>query len=650
MKATITDVAEKSGVSVATVSHYLNKSRYVSPELQEKVEWAIQELHYEPSRITKNRAFLGITVGIIIPDGRNCFYSDLTKKISDLLYIEKGYIVEILESHGDVEEEEKLLKYLEADNKVIGIFLVEVPSKEKRALKLDTLKKPVVMIGNYLKSKKWDIVFWDYEEIYYHAATHFLKKGHDQIGICADSSSDAYKDYCRGYERAYREMRMKMPFAECAFDMEHISRYTGVLCENQEMLLRILKSAKEQQIKCPEDLSIIVMENLTWTDFYTSPITAFYIDSDMLVKKSCELMSRRIAKEEEASKSVYISFKCRMGSSTGVIGRREQGERRGKFKDITLREDEKIMLQNGKYSLALLFQYSGKRWMRLQEQAVLNVCNKLNIRFLGSFDAHSDAHLFESQMENVLSQNPDVILCAAAIEKHTGEIYKQLARQGRKFVFSGHIPKTLSPDEYICCVTPNDNESGYNCARFLGEYFKGKNAKIGLLCFNTTYIPGKVRDTSVEKSINNFYPNLKIVAKEYFNYREYAYDVCKKMVHQFPEIEGIYVTYEDAAIEVISALIDSDREDIKVVTGDLDTEVANNMAKNRQIIGISAQQPYVQGEALVYAAANALLGKTVPKVIEIPPIPVTGNNLADAWYTVTKDKLPASMGGQSGYN
>ena len=48
--ATIYDIAKASGVSATTVSHVLNRTRYVSPEITERVMAAVDELGYEPLR------------------------------------------------------------------------------------------------------------------------------------------------------------------------------------------------------------------------------------------------------------------------------------------------------------------------------------------------------------------------------------------------------------------------------------------------------------------------------------------------------------------------------------------------------------------------------------------------------------------------
>ncbi|HCS75254.1 MAG TPA: hypothetical protein DIW17_15435, partial [Clostridiales bacterium] len=171
----------------------------------------------------------------------------------------------------------------------------------------------------------------------------------------------------------------------------------------------------------------------------------------------------------------------------------------------------------------------------------------------------------------------------------------------------------------------------------------GQPANVGLLTCSSSYISGKDRDKAAKRAFEEQFPHLRIIAHEKFTLKNYAYEVCMKMVKEFPDIQGIYVTWEDPAIQTISALMDAGREDIKIVTGDLDTEVAQDMANNHLVIGLSAQLPYAQGEAVSYAAANVLLGKSISKVIGVAPLLVTSENLEDAWYIMTKEKAPRSI-------
>ena len=74
--ATIRQVASLAGVSTATVSRVLARSGRVSPDLEERVRGAAKQLNYQPNRAARNlRARQGSTVGVLIPDIQNLFYS-----------------------------------------------------------------------------------------------------------------------------------------------------------------------------------------------------------------------------------------------------------------------------------------------------------------------------------------------------------------------------------------------------------------------------------------------------------------------------------------------------------------------------------------------------------------------------------------------
>lgn len=82
--ATIKDVAKRAQVSTATVSYVLNKNRYVSPELTERVQHAIDELSFAPSKIAQGlRAGKTFTIGLIIDDITNRFASQFTRGLEN---------------------------------------------------------------------------------------------------------------------------------------------------------------------------------------------------------------------------------------------------------------------------------------------------------------------------------------------------------------------------------------------------------------------------------------------------------------------------------------------------------------------------------------------------------------------------------------
>ena len=110
-----------------------------------------------------------------------------------------------------------------------------------------------------------------------------------------------------------------------------------------------------------------------------------------------------------------------------------------------------------------------------------------------------------------------------------------------------------------------------------------------------------------------------------------------------PEIEGLYVSWEGPTRYVLKALSDIGRNDVAVSTGDLEYNIALNMAKGGMIKAISAQCPYDQGRAAALCAVNALLGRTAPSFIGVEPMYVDNSNLVKAWQQVYKAPLPQEI-------
>ena len=80
--ATIRDVAAKAGVSITTVSHVLNQSRFVSAESTRRVRRAVVELRYQPNALARSlRQSHTRTLGVIVPDSANPFFAEVIRGI-----------------------------------------------------------------------------------------------------------------------------------------------------------------------------------------------------------------------------------------------------------------------------------------------------------------------------------------------------------------------------------------------------------------------------------------------------------------------------------------------------------------------------------------------------------------------------------------
>jgi len=102
---TMQDVAERAGVSVSTVSHVINGTRYVSPELTARVRAAMAELRFQPNAVARSlRRKETLTLGMIVPDNANPFFALLAYAVENACY-QRGYSLILTNSGGDLARE-----------------------------------------------------------------------------------------------------------------------------------------------------------------------------------------------------------------------------------------------------------------------------------------------------------------------------------------------------------------------------------------------------------------------------------------------------------------------------------------------------------------------------------------------------------------
>ena len=97
----------------------------------------------------------------------------------------------------------------------------------------------------------------------------------------------------------------------------------------------------------------------------------------------------------------------------------------------------------------------------------------------------------------------------------------------------------------------------------------------------------------------------------------------------------------------MSAARSNGRDDLIITTVDLGENVAISMAQGGFIKGLGAQRPYDAGVVEAKLAGYGLLGKSAPKFVALPALPVSKDNLLDAWKQVysteATDNVKSSM-------
>jgi LacI family transcriptional regulator len=204
-KASLKDVAQKVGVSIPLVSYVLSnkgKENRVSEKTAKRIREAAKELNYHPNLNARSlKTNKTKTIGVIVADISNPFFSNLARVIEDEAYL-KDYTVIFGSSDENVVKFEKLLNFLQT-RQVDGFILAAPEGSKDLIFQLTESDIPCVMIDRYFKGKNLACVVVDNLNASQQATEYLMEKGHQKIAsVSYDSSLDHFQDRIDGYLEA----------------------------------------------------------------------------------------------------------------------------------------------------------------------------------------------------------------------------------------------------------------------------------------------------------------------------------------------------------------------------------------------------------------------------------------------------------------
>lgn len=205
---TIRDVAQKAGVSVATVSNYLNATKPVSREASERIQAAIEALQYTPSTAAKSlRRKSNHEVGIILPNLDDPYYVQIFQGL-EKAFFESTYSLDIAFSN-DLPEKEISIVDSFLSKQVCGLILVSCrPDAWKDYYDRFTSKgRPIVMIDRRVKALDANFVSTDSELTIRHLTSSLLRKGYHSISLFAGTMGFSCEDnYASAFISAHTQV------------------------------------------------------------------------------------------------------------------------------------------------------------------------------------------------------------------------------------------------------------------------------------------------------------------------------------------------------------------------------------------------------------------------------------------------------------
>lgn len=331
MAATIKDVARMAEVSISTVSRVINDSKPVSSEVKQRVLEAIDELGYIPNEVARSLVTKKSNlIGVVVTDIGNSYIAQIVRGIEEVgrMY---NYDIILSSSYNDLETELKFAQILK-NKQVEGIIMVSEDFNRETIHVLRSFKRPFVYLNRYNKSNKVFTVSLDNNLAVKSMMNYLLDMGHEKIMYV---SSDGFgeksveKFKLSGYEESVEAHNLKKAVVSLkghGFDQGYKAgdqimarareeEISAVFCSYDEVAIGFLNYCYDNEIRVPEDISVVGYGNIKIASLYrprlTTVVEPYYDIGAVAIRK----IIKDLKNEENIDENTYLPSRIFEGDS-----------------------------------------------------------------------------------------------------------------------------------------------------------------------------------------------------------------------------------------------------------------------------------------------------------------------------------------------
>ena len=304
---TIYDVAREAGVSMATVSRVVNGNKNVKENTRKKVLEVIDRLDYRPNAVARGLASKKTTtVGVVIPNITNGYFSTLAKGIDDIAEMYKYNIV-LANSDEDDEKEVSVVNTL-FSKQVDGIIFMGYHLTEKIRSEFSRSRTPVVLAGTVDIEHQLPSVNIDYKQATIDAVTHLLQEN-EKIAFVSGPLVDDINGKIRliGYKEALK--KAGIPYSEgLVFESKYSYNDGYALAERlvSSQATGVLNGLADHGISVPEEFEIITTDDSQIARFTRPNLTTIAQPLYDLGAISMRMLTKIMHKEELEEREVLL--------------------------------------------------------------------------------------------------------------------------------------------------------------------------------------------------------------------------------------------------------------------------------------------------------------------------------------------------------
>lgn len=316
---TINAVAQRAGVSVASVSRVMN-GMPARPKTEELVKAAIAELGYQPNsaaRALKVRESDQICLSFA--DIGNPAYVSMTRGVGRVLRDSKYRLLlaSSFSSVGEIIEQLKSMGRGYAD----GLIISPIYSDPEITELIAQLKVPVVLVGTAPDGLDVDNVHIDSSVGIKLAVTHLKDRGRTRIGLLnGPLNTNPGRRRSEGFKRVINSLKLGMDNEQIVVAQDfssqdayevlaktaHLKEFDALICGNDLMAAGAMKFLFEQGISVPDDMAIVGIDNTELASLIRPTLTSVDLLAEKRGELAAELLLDRIQNPDRAPKKILV--------------------------------------------------------------------------------------------------------------------------------------------------------------------------------------------------------------------------------------------------------------------------------------------------------------------------------------------------------
>jgi LacI family transcriptional regulator len=333
-RISLKDLAQRLGVSIATVSRALHGSPEIGQEMQRKVKALAKELNYRPNPFAQSlRKEAPKIIGVVVPNLVTHYYAAVLDGIEAEAQ-KAGYSIISANSHESCEAEAHAIDNFNSLH-VEGIIacLAQDTTDYTHFEEIRRMGIPLVFFGRTCLTDQFSSVTANGDEAAQQATQHLLDTGSRRVAfIGGPNHLDMVRRRKHGYLEALRDNRLPIERELVVCDridydvalhntlqlLQRENRPDAILAFNDILTFAAFTAIKQLGLTIPDDVALIGFTDDAHAKYMTPQVSAIEDQSRLMGERSCQLLMRQIGGDTKVYREVVPQKIVIRGSSAKI--------------------------------------------------------------------------------------------------------------------------------------------------------------------------------------------------------------------------------------------------------------------------------------------------------------------------------------------